>query len=230
MLQIMSPAPNIAQIRLIRWSEYQAGTMLAVLGLVLLGIPSAVTVIAPAVSFGLLIAWKQSVWTPGEAFGAANATTLLRFLFILSLLALPSLETLSKFALALSALALDGVDGWLARRLGLCSEFGEYFDKEVDAVFTVVLGLMLFREGLLGPWILVPGGLRYAFVLFVKFARPTKNKETSTFIGKVIFVVMISTLLFCLLPIPRLRAPFALAATLVLCGSFALSIRELYRR
>ncbi len=226
----MSPASNVTQVRLIRWSEFQAGIMLALIGLALLGMPLPVIVIALAATFGLLITSHRAEWTPGAAFGAANAATLMRLLVILGLLAWPRMETLPKFTLALFALVLDGVDGRLAHHLGLCSEFGETFDKEVDAVFTLVLGLLLFRGGLLGPWILVPGGLRYAFILFVKFARPPKSQETRTILGKVICVVVLSALILCLLPIPRLRAPLAIVATVVLCGSFALSSRELYQR
>jgi phosphatidylglycerophosphate synthase len=222
----MEPTPFAA---LIRWSEFQATVMLAAIGLALFRVPPAMIAAVPAISFGLLIAWNRGMWTPGHGFGAANAATLLRLLMVLGLLALPRLGTVQQLGLALFALVLDGVDGWLARRLGLCSEFGEYFDKEVDALFTVVLGMLLFREGLLGAWILIPGGLRYAFVLFVKFARPPAVRETGTMLGKVICVVVLSVLMACLLPFPWVRVPLAIAATLALCGSFLLSIRKMYR-
>ena len=225
----MDPVSNLAQIRLIRWSEYQAGIMLGLIGLVLLRMPLSTILILPMFGFSLLIAWNRGRWTPGGRFGAANVTTLLRLVVVLALPGLPGSEAFPKFALALFALALDGLDGWLARRLGLCSEFGATFDQEVDAAFTLLLGVMLFREGLLGPWILIPGGLRYAFVLFVKFARPPEIKETGTFLGKAICVAVLSTLMLCLLPLPRLRAPLAVAATLVLCGSFALSLQRMYK-
>ena len=45
-------------------------------------------------------------------------------------------------ALATVSLSLDGVDGWLARRQGLCSDFGGSFDMEVDSVFALLLVLL----------------------------------------------------------------------------------------
>jgi len=223
----MSPERNGTQLGLIRWSEYQAGIMLVALGMVLLRLPLLVILIAPVFGFGLLLAWNRTTWTPQGAFGAANATTLLRLLFILGLPAIPG--TTVQVAFAVSALALDGADGWLARRFSTCSEFGAFFDQEVDAVFTLILGMLLFQEGLLGPWILIPGGLRYGFVLFAKFARPPVSQATGSFLGKVVCVGVLAALILCLLPLPRIRTPLALAATIALCGSFALSIRAMYK-
>jgi phosphatidylglycerophosphate synthase len=227
-LRVMRLTPDIERFRLIRWSEFQAGIMFLVILLALLRVPPAVIAIAPVLTFGALIAWCHRAWTPRGGFGAANATTLLRLLIILGLILLPGLGSGLQFALALSALALDGLDGWLARMLGLSSEFGEYFDKEVDSIFTLILGMMLFREGLLGAWILIPGGMRYAFVLFIKFVRPPKVKETGTTMGKIVCVMVVSALMICLLPVSRVRAPLAITATLVLFGSFVYSWRQMY--
>ena len=38
---------------------------------------------------------------------------------------------------AAAALILDGVDGWLARRSGMASDFGADFDLEVDTLFVL---------------------------------------------------------------------------------------------
>jgi hypothetical protein len=55
------------------------------------------------------------------------------------------------FALAALALALDGVDGWLARRHGRVSGFGARFDMEVDSAFALVLALHALVSGTAGP-------------------------------------------------------------------------------
>jgi hypothetical protein len=60
-------------------------------------------------------------------------------------------------ALAPIALALDGVDGWLARRGGLVSAFGARFDMETDSAFALVLSLHALATGAAGPVVLVLG-------------------------------------------------------------------------
>jgi phosphatidylglycerophosphate synthase len=64
--------------------------------------------------------------------------------------------------LAVPALLLDGVDGWVARRTGSSSELGARYDMEVDAFLLLVLSAYVAQ--LLGPWVLAIGLMRYAFV------------------------------------------------------------------
>ena len=58
------------------------------------------------------------------------------------------------------ALALDGVDGWWARRTNTCSAFGARFDMEVDAFLILVLSVYVSRTA--GDWVLAIGLARYA--------------------------------------------------------------------
>ncbi|TDB71683.1 CDP-alcohol phosphatidyltransferase family protein, partial [Micromonospora sp. KC723] len=60
------------------------------------------------------------------------------------------------------ALALDAVDGWVARRTGTTSALGARFDMEVDSF--LVLMLSVHVAPVVGPWVLAIGGMRYAFV------------------------------------------------------------------
>ncbi|WP_238598591.1 CDP-alcohol phosphatidyltransferase family protein [Saccharothrix sp. ALI-22-I] len=60
------------------------------------------------------------------------------------------------------ALALDFVDGQVARRTGTSSAMGARFDMEVDAFLILVLSVHVALS--FGPWVLVMGALRYAFV------------------------------------------------------------------
>ena len=64
--------------------------------------------------------------------------------------------------LAAVALALDAVDGWVARRTGTVSELGARFDMEADAFLILVLSG--FVADSLGGWVLAIGLMRYAFV------------------------------------------------------------------
>ena len=65
--------------------------------------------------------------------------------------------------LAAVALALDLVDGWLARRTGTESAFGARFDGEVDAFLILVLSV--YVAPLYGTWVLAIGAARYLFLL-----------------------------------------------------------------
>jgi phosphatidylglycerophosphate synthase len=65
-------------------------------------------------------------------------------------------------ALTTVALVLDAVDGQVARRTGTVTELGARFDMEVDAFLILVLSVHVARP--LGSWVLVIGGMRYAFV------------------------------------------------------------------
>jgi phosphatidylglycerophosphate synthase len=65
-------------------------------------------------------------------------------------------------AMAAVALALDAVDGYVARRTGTTSELGARFDMEVDAFLIFVLTIYAVRP--IGGWVLVIGAMRYAFV------------------------------------------------------------------
>jgi phosphatidylglycerophosphate synthase len=64
--------------------------------------------------------------------------------------------------LVIVALALDGVDGYVARRTDTVSAFGARFDMEVDSVLLLVLSVYVARPT--GGWALAIGAMRYAFV------------------------------------------------------------------
>ena len=65
-------------------------------------------------------------------------------------------------ALAVVALLLDAVDGWVARRTATVSTLGAHFDMEVDAFLILVLSVYVARSA--GGWVLAIGAARYAFV------------------------------------------------------------------
>ena len=63
--------------------------------------------------------------------------------------------------LASVALALDAVDGWLARRTGTATALGARFDGEVDAF--LILALSVYVAPAYGAWVLAIGAARYLF-------------------------------------------------------------------
>ncbi|MGO1385572.1 MAG: CDP-alcohol phosphatidyltransferase family protein [Arachnia sp.] len=66
------------------------------------------------------------------------------------------------FVLALPAVVLDAVDGWVARRSNNASADGGRLDMETDAILLLVLCVPLAIS--VGPWTLAIGAMRYAFV------------------------------------------------------------------
>jgi phosphatidylglycerophosphate synthase len=116
-----------------------------------------------------------------RTFGAANWVTLARAILVGGVTALvanlavasvllgnaggvhhETTATTVIIVLAAVALALDGVDGQVARRTGTTSALGARFDMEVDAALILVLSVFVAQP--LGGWVLAIGAMRYAFV------------------------------------------------------------------
>ncbi len=152
------------------WSEGHAAVMLAMTLLVVAGVlPLPLLAAIGGASFLLLVWQQRGLWTPCGRFGLANWVTLLRLAGILGLL---GSSVTGRWVVAVTLLwcTLDGLDGWLAKRLQLTSPFGDLFDKETDAFFTLALTVLLYHAAGVPAWILICGGLRYGFVLTLKLA------------------------------------------------------------
>lgn len=101
-----------------------------------------------------------------DRLGPADRVTLVRALLVGGVLALvvaagPA-PVVVLVPLTAVALALDAVDGRVARRTGTASPLGARFDMEVDAFLILVLSVHL--APVVGGWVLAIGGMRYAFV------------------------------------------------------------------
>ena len=155
-----SPAPAIgltAQVLLLGVLEATAG--LSVAGR-LVGAACAMTM-ATALARGV-------VRGAGHRLGPASWVTLARATLAVGVAALaadsftrdPPVALL--VTLAAVALALDLVDGWLARRTGTASELGARFDGEVDAF--LILALSVYVAPTYGAWVLAIGTARYLFL------------------------------------------------------------------
>ena len=142
---------------------------------------------------------------PFTRFGPANQTTTIRALlvsFVGGLIGEAPVPILAAGAVGASALAtvLDGADGWLARRTRMESAFGARFDMEVDALLIQVLAILAWRWGKAGPWVLLSGLLRYAFLASGWLWRWMRAPLRPTFRGKAICSLQIITLTIALLP------------------------------
>lgn len=135
-------------------------------------------------------------------------------------------------ALAAVALVLDGIDGWLARRMGTASAFGARFDMETDAFFILVLSGLVWQLGKAGPWVLAIGAMRYAFlaaaIVLPRLTAPLFPSRRR----QAVCVVQVVALVICLVPEvpPAAAAVLAAGALAALLYSFAVDVVWLLRR
>ncbi len=215
--------------RLVDWNRRHA-LVVAAATVPALALSSAWWVSAfAAASFAGLLRDEQKLRSPSASFGSANWVTSTRLVGTLALPALAPAAPLAIAACAAVVFALDGIDGWLARRTGTASEFGEYFDKETDALLMLVLCLLLHQAGRFGAWILLPGLLRYGFVVFLMLARPPAAKERRSDWGRWIFFGTMIALVASFTPFRALYEPAMASMTVLLVASFAAALVQLYR-
>jgi phosphatidylglycerophosphate synthase len=173
--------------------------------------------------------------TGTASLGPAGRVTLVRGSLVVAAAALvadafvratpvPALTTL-----AVVALVLDGVDGWVARRTRTVSNFGARFDMEIDAFLIFVLSVHVARSA--GLWVLAIGLARYTF-LAASWALPWL-RETSPprYWCKVVAVIQGVALVVGVagvLPAPTLDVVLV-AALILLAESFGRQVAWLWR-
>ena len=131
--------------------------------------------------------------------------------------------------LASIALALDAVDGQVARRTGTATPLGARFDAEVDAFLILLLSVEVSRD--YGGWVLVIGAARYALlaagwvVPWLAAPLPPRYwRKVVAAIQGIVLTVAVSGLL------PRRVGMIAVGGALVLLAeSFGRDIVWLYR-
>ncbi|MFJ4834623.1 CDP-alcohol phosphatidyltransferase family protein [Streptomyces sp. NPDC088747] len=171
-----------------------------------------------------------------RSFGPANRVTLGRAILVGGVTALvadsfqdsPPVTLL--VGLTAVALILDGVDGQVARRTGTSSALGARFDMEVDSFLVLVLSVYVSTS--LGPWVLLIGTMRYAFVAAARVAPwlnaalpPSMARKTVAAVQGVMLLVAAAGVL----PY-EVNTGAVLLALVVLVWSFGRDIGWLWRR
>lgn len=186
------------------------------------------------VSAVVLVAGAQH---PFSRFGPANGVTTVRAMlaaFTAALIGHPVPPEVLWSAIGLTALmaALDGLDGWLARRTRMASPYGARFDMETDAAFILVLSILVWQHGKAGAWVVLCGMMRYAFVaagwLLPWLAEPLRATRR----GRIVAVGQLLGLGVALAPVvPAPASTVAAALTLgALAWSFAVDVMWLSRQ
>ncbi len=176
-------------------------------GIAGLGLSHAAKAIGAYAVFGLAVTTALYRAFPVAALGAANRVTLLRAalacLFaglvgegarVVAELAVPMVVGTAVF------LALDGVDGWLARRRGEESVFGRFLDHETDALFFLVLSILVHQTEKVGPWIITAGLLHYVYLAACLACPRLSADMPPTRRGQAVGLGAVLGLLACLFP------------------------------
>lgn len=179
-----------------------------------------------------LISFRRTF--PHGVLGFCNCVTITRLMLVCALVAAlidhhegPWVV----FAVALVALSLDGVDGWIARREGYASRFGARFDMEVDSALALTLALLGFFSAGVGAYVILLGLPRYVFALS-EFRFPWLGRDLPPRFGrKVVCVLQMLVLIAVLLPMvrPPLSDVLVGGALVALAWSFWLDVRWLRR-
>lgn len=170
--------------------------------------------------------WQERAFLRDAGFGAANLVTSMRLLGLSLLAALIDARLpLRAACVAVAIFALDGVDGFLARRSGKATRLGALYDAEVDANFTLLLTWGVFVLGRAGGWVLLGGLLRYLYVLSLYVARVRGAEAPRTRLGRYVFALSVGAYTASLWPLAAVGGLLSALATALLCYSFARSFR-----
>jgi phosphatidylglycerophosphate synthase len=175
---------------------------------------------------------------PVPRFGAANLVTFMRGAITAWLaglfVATYSVDTVGWWVAGAAALAiaLDGVDGLLARSRREASAFGARFDMETDALLLLVLSALAIGADRLGPWVMAIGLMRYAFVAAARIWPALNGPLPPSFRRKTVAAIqgIAMTLVFVPLLTDAQATIVSATALALLTGSFAVDTAYLIRR
>lgn len=212
------------------WMLFHAGWMI-VLTSVALAMRRPEAVVWGAFPSMAVLYWAEAQLGGGWRFvlEAANVVTTLRLMLILlSFMTYGFLGPVWVAVLAAGVFLLDGVDGWVARYRGTVSVFGGWLDKETDALYVLVLSLLLTHAGKVSSWIIVIGLLRYLYYVSIWPWRRVRPAEPRLRVGRIVAGVLMGCLpAGFLLPAARFRPVIVVVALLVLV-SFLVSAYDLF--
>lgn len=177
---------------------------------------------------------------PYAHFGVANAITTIRAgiscliggaLFEAEWL-MESRMILALLGIAAVALCLDGIDGYIARRSRMNSDFGARYDMEVDAALILCLSILAFLFGKAGWWVMIIGGMRYVFVAAQYLDGRLRRALMSSLRRQTICVLQIVSLGIILLPAiqPPISTTIAVLSLATLSYSFGCDVVHLLRQ
>ena len=184
---------------------------------------------------------RVTAFHPHPSFGLANVVTTVRAALACLLAGgmaqtgaslEPDVLAWSLAALAGACLVLDGLDGYLARRLSLCSPFGARYDMEMDALLIALLAIAAWTSGKAGAWVIASGLLRYGFIAAGWVWPPLRAPLRPSWRRKAVCIVQTAALGLLLTPfiVPPASGWIAALTLALLVWSFAIDIADLSAR
>ncbi len=157
---------------------------------------NAIWLFTVAVLFGVYIILIPK-YSKGLPFGIGlpNLITIFRLLLTSCLFGFHFfLSPKELFIGFLIAICLDGVDGLIARKFNQASEVGGNLDMETDAFLVLAISWIHYNDGVVGWWILIPGGLRYLYVILFSWSKQEHEllpKKARASIAVIFFISLI---------------------------------------
>lgn len=185
-----------------------------------------------AVAFlSVLLLWTTQWYTISDirpAGGYANLLTLLRYIILILIVAFSDVWPLWSLGLLFTIpLMLDGLDGYIARRLNHSTKFGALFDLETDSLFITMTAMILYERNIIDAWLLPAAYMRYFFVLLISLLQLNRVQEKRTYFGPFIaFIMFVSLILEFLFESPVTRVILFFASCLIVL-SFMYSFFEI---
>lgn len=190
-------------------------------------------VTAAFIAGGVIVTTLAMRYLSAQTLGLANQVTLLRGSLIALLIGLIA-DYPAPWLVVITAsivLMLDGVDGWIARRLHIANNFGARFDMETDALLLLVLSSLVWQYEKAGPWIFLAGLIRYIFIVsscllpFLSRPLPPRRRRQTAFVIQAIALIVSMSPVF----VQPLSSVIALAGLIVLTVSFSIDVCYLAR-
>jgi phosphatidylglycerophosphate synthase len=213
------------------WSRKHAVLLVgATLGSLAIGHPWPVAA-AALVSFAVLLVQFRAAWTAEGRIALPNVVTAVKVLVVAAMGAFcHAMPGPVLTAVMMGVLALDTLDGWLARRSDAATPFGAHFDMESDALFILAVDLELYTRDRLGPWILTTGLLRYAYVLGTALVPPRGGQVPRSRFGRNAFGVLVFGLAAAMASPTDVGTAAAAVGTALVAWSFVLAFYWSYLR
>lgn len=198
--------------------------------------PAIAAIVLFALLMGLVVTTAP---LPHDGMGAGNRITLARIILVClvgsAIGAPPAAITVDLLwalvPIATLAALLDALDGKVARATGAVSAFGARLDMEADALFILVLSVLLWRIDKVGGWIIIIGALRYIFIAATLVAPALRGTLPASRRRQAVCVVQVVVLIVALAP-PVSPLAASLLAGVSLCllvWSFTVDIVWLLR-
>lgn len=123
--------------------------------------------------------------------------------------------------------ALDGLDGFIARKTGTMSRQGAHLDMEADAFLVLIVCMQHHLQGM-PSWVLLGGVLRYAYVVGIS-SLEAHGKEPRSRLARYAFGLSLGGYVAAFLPLGTPATLLAALSTLLLSWSFGRSFYWSFR-